>query len=123
MWRLFLFWQRETWRAFWRRPPVLTPAIMTVVLVALSWFMAARVLPSEVAIMRYSIYVGTNWLVPAGWIFILPAIATLVAVFDFSLAYGATRASLILRYLWLWAAVFVAAGTSWLGWLLLRINS
>ena len=52
MWRLFLFWQRETWRAFWRRPPVLTPAIMTVVLVALSWFMAARVLPSEVATTR-----------------------------------------------------------------------
>lgn len=123
MWNLILFWQRETWRAFWRRPSVYIPAIIAFCLVAVCWYLAIKVLEQDTLIMRYSIYVGTNWLVPARWIYNLPTLSTISVIFDLALAYLVARSSLVIRYLWLWTAVFMSAGFSWLGWLLLRINS
>ncbi len=119
----FLFWQRENWRAFWRRPASFVPAIVAVIFVVLNWFMATKLWQFDTVIMRYSIYVGTNWLAPGKWIFILPAITSFMVVVDFTLAYVLTRSSLALRYLWLWSAVFVAVGAYWLSWLLWRINT
>ena len=120
---LFLFWQREIWRAFWRRPAVFVPAVIAVIFLVICWFIASKLLQTETVIMRYSIYVGTSWLAPAKMIIILPTMATIIVLFDLVMAYLVTRSTLALRYLWLWSAVFVAAGSSWLSWLLLRINN
>ena len=123
MWRLFLFWQRETWRAWWRRPAVFLPGIIAAIFIIICWFMATRIIQSETFIMRYSIFVGTNWLTSSKWILLLPSLATVIVGFDLVLAYLVARSSLVLRYLWLWTAVFMAAGWCWLIWLLQRINS
>lgn len=122
MWNLFLFWQRETWRAWWRQPGTLMPAIIAVVFVLITWFIASKPVSSDTVILRYSIYFGTNWLAPSAWKFLLPALNTIIVVSDLMLAYVVTRSSLALRYLWLWSAVFMAIGFCWLSWLLFRIN-
>lgn len=119
----FLFWQRETWRAFWRRPASFIPVLIAIIFVSLNWFVATKLWQFDTVIMRYSIYVGTNWLAPGSWIFILPGIATFIVLIDLVLAYLVARSSLALRYLWLWTAVFVSVGAYWLSWLLLRINT
>lgn len=119
----FLFWQRETWRAFWRRPASFIPVLIALIFVGLNWFIAAKLFRFDTVIMRYSIYVGTNWLAPGNWIFILPGLTSLIVLVDFALAYLVARSSLALRYLWLWSAVFVSLGACWLAWLLLRINT
>lgn len=123
MWHLILFWQRETWRAFWRRPTVYLPAALAFCLLVVTWYLVVRVWQQETVIMRYSIYVGTNWLVPAGWLYILPVLATITVLVDLILAYVIARSSLVIRYLWLWLAVFMASGFAWLSWLFFRINS
>ncbi|KKS74879.1 MAG: hypothetical protein UV47_C0004G0008 [Parcubacteria group bacterium GW2011_GWA2_42_80] len=123
MWRLFLFWQRETWRAWWRRPAVFMPAVIATVFIIICWYLATKMIQSETLIMRYSIYVGTNWLTPGKWILILPSLATVIVGINLALAYLVSRSSLALRYLWLWSAVFMAVGWCWLSWLILRINS
>ena len=122
MWRLFVFWQRETWRAFWRRPAVYLPALVATGFVVANWFLVMGLPSIETVIMRYSIYVGTNWLALEWWKYAVPGVATLVVVVDVLLAYQVARSSLALRYLWLWTAVGVAAGFCWLSWLLVRIN-
>lgn len=122
MWRLFVFWQRETWRAFWRRPAVYLPVVLAAGFVIANWFLVMSLPPTETVIMRYSIYVGTNWLAVEWWKYAMPGTATLLVALDVALAYLVTRSSLALRYLWLWTAVAVAAGFCWLSWLLVRIN-
>lgn len=119
---LFWSWERETWRAFWRRPSSFVPSLLAIVSLLLNWFIASRMWQMGSVIMRYSIYVGANWLAAGKWIVILPATATVIVVLDLVLAYAVTRASLVLRYLWLWSAVFVSVGSLWLSWLLFRIN-
>lgn len=122
MLRLLSFWQKENWRSFWRRPAIYMPALLSVVLVLINWYLASRFLAQENIILRYSIYVGANWLTPARWVFLVPGVASLVIIADLSLAYVIARSSLVLKYLWLWSAVFMAAGFLWLTWLLWRIN-
>jgi hypothetical protein len=119
---VFLFWRRETWRFFWRRPSVLVPATLTVVLLVVNWYVSAKYLTLDTVILRYSIYVGTNWLTPARWIFWLPLGGSLIAAVDIGLAYFIARNSLVLRYLLLWSAAFSAGGLLWLNWLLFRVN-
>ncbi len=122
IWRSFLFWQRENWRAFWRRPAVLVPAILAFLSLIFLWYLSIKLLSLETVILRYSIYVGANWLVSGFWFIIMPSIATIMVLIDLVLAYFVSRTSLALVYLWLWTAVFIVVSAIWLCWLLIRIN-
>jgi hypothetical protein len=119
----FLLWQREAWRAFWRQRATFTPAIITGVLLAANWALVFQVPSSELVIMRYSIYVGPTWIAPTRSLIIVPLVGSIFALVNLALAYVAGRSSVLLKYLWLWAAVVMAGGWLWLGWLLVRINS
>ncbi len=123
MWAKILFWKRDTWRVWWRRPLVYIPTFLAGLGLVLTWYLAFQVVVEDAVIMRYSIYVGTNWLAPQSWIYNIPITATAIVLIDLFLAYSLARTSLIIRYLLLWVGVFSALGFSWLAWLLLRINS
>ncbi len=121
--RTFLLWQREAWRAFWRQKATLTPAIITGAVLVAMWVVTFQLPPSELVIMRYSIYVGPTWIAPMRGLILVPLTGSLFAVADLAFAYLLGRSSVALKYLWLWSAVAMSLGFLWLNWLLVRINS
>ncbi len=119
----FWVWRREGWRAFWRRPGVAVVAAVAVLLAAVSWYLAWLVPPADSLILRYSVYVGANWLAEPGRRYLVPTLATVFVALDLALAYLSGRHSGLLRQAWLWSGVLVAAAALWLSWLLFRINA
>lgn len=123
-WSIFL-WQRESWRAFWRQRTIVVPLLAAAVLVVVCWVsvsMAPKPLDNAL-VLRYSIYLGINWLTDPFWIWIVPVASTVTVALNVVLAYTIGRSGLVLKYVWLWMSVALAGGWLWLLWLLARFNS
>lgn len=121
----FLLWQRESWWSFWRQRATATPLALATVLLLISWLeVAFAPQPLEnTFVLRYSIYLGVNWLTDPGWLWLLPSLSTGMVLVNVVMSYTIGRAGLLLKYVWLWSAVAVAAGWWWLIWLLVRFNT
>ncbi len=118
-------WQREAWRAFWRQPGVAVPLVLSCLFLLATWVVVLTA-PAPFANslrLRYSIYVGTNWLTDRVGFLLVPGVATVCLVANVACAYTVARRTLALRYFWLWAAVVVGAGWLWLTVLLRQFNS
>lgn len=117
-------WRRESWRVFWRQRGVYIPIILALIAVAASWFVVAMtpVQPGESRVVRYSIYVGTNWIADPWVSYMVPALATLFVIIDIALTYLTARKSVVLQYVWLWAAALTSLGFLWLTLLLAWFN-
>lgn len=121
---LFLSWQRESLRSFLRQRNTLVPIAIAVLAVAATWVGVIRI-PSytnQSFVLRYSMYVGTNWLTAAYWFFMVPIVSTLLVLLNCTLAYLVGRNTLLIKYLWLWSAAAVALGFWWLSVLLIWYN-
>jgi hypothetical protein len=118
-------WQRESWRAFWRQPGVVVPLSLAVLIILTTWVVVLTApTPFENSLrLRYSIYVGTNWLTGPRAFWLVPGFATLCVLSNVAFAYTIARRTLVLRYFWLWSAVVVALGWFWLAVLLRQFNS
>jgi hypothetical protein len=121
----FFLWQRESWRAFWRQWAVMAPLLLSAVILVLIWIVVitASVSQDNSFALRYSIYVGTNWLTEPYYFYLIPAVATIFVVSNVFLSYTLTRRSLVLKYLWLWVTVFMVGGFLWLALLLKSFNT
>lgn len=120
-----LTWRRESWRVFWRQRGVFVPIIVALAALAAGWFVVAvsPVQPGEARVVRYSIYVGTNWIAEPWVSYYVPGVATLFVVIDIALTYLTARRSVVLKYVWLWAAAITSVGFLWLALLLAWFNS
>jgi len=118
-------WQRELWRAFWRQYSVVIPLALTVVALVAIWFLAINFVNSsaDLVTLRYSLYIGSNWLASPREFLFLPLAATLCIAIDLVLSYLVGRRTIIIRYLFLWASVGTAVGFLWLVMLLISFNS
>jgi hypothetical protein len=121
----FFLWQRESWRAFWRQRSVMTPLFSIAVILIITWVtvITAPISSDNSFALRYSIYVGINWLTEPFYFYLLPIVATIFVVINVFLSYTLARRSLVLKYLWLWATVFIVGGFLWLAWLLRSFNT
>ena len=120
----FFLWQRESWRAFWHQRSVIAPLVLAATLVLATWVVVVTApAPFENSfILRYSIYIGTNWLAAPSAFWWIPMLATLCLGINVFFAYTLARRTLVLRYLWLWFEVAVSAGWFWLALLLRQFN-
>ena len=124
--QLFSFpWRRESWRVFWRQRSVALPLLLAAGGVVASWLVSAAipVRPGEYRVIRYSIYVGTNWIGGTAQSFLPALVATLFVALNVALAYLTARRTLVVRQLWLWAAALISLGFLWQSLLLAWFNS
>lgn len=124
LFRSFWLWRRPLWRSFWYQRGVVIPLVLASGLVAVTWLEIWLMLPpiTEAVVMRYSIYVGINWLGGPTALYLLPAFSTVSLVINVLLAYALGRTS-SLKYLLLWPSVGISLGFAWLGFLIVRFNS
>lgn len=123
--RFYFPWRRESWRVFWHQRTVALPILLAAGSVVASWLVAARTpsLPGESHVVRYSIYLGANW-IGDDWVsFLPPLVATLFVGVNVALAYLTARRTLVVQQVWLWSAALVGVGFLWQTLLLAWFNS
>ena len=123
---LFSFiWRREHLLAWLRQPRVWWPLVFSTAGVVISWWLALSLNLSnnEGVVMRYSVYLGANWISDAPLFVILPLTATAIVLVNVLLGYLIGRRTLLLGSLWLWSAVAWSVGFGWLIFLLVQFNS
>lgn len=121
----FFLWQRESWGAFWRQRAIMAPLLLVAVILVLIWIVVitAPISLDNSFALRYSIYIGINWLTEPRYFYLIPVVTTIFVVSNIFLSYILARRSLVLKYLWLWATFFIASGFLWLALLLKSFNT
>ncbi len=113
------------WRVYWRSPKVLLPLCLSLFINLLVWLLPYWQLSfdNDFLTIRYSIYVGSNWLAPQYFIFLPALVYLLFIIFNIFISYLVGKASLILRSLLLWQTVIIGLAFCWLELLLIVFNS
>ena len=121
----FISWHRELWRSFWRQYSVIIPLVLTMIALVAIWFLAINFINSsaDLVTLRYSLYIGSNWLASPKEFLYLPLVATFCVIADLVLSYLIGRRTIVIRYLFLWTSVGMAIGFLWLIMLLISFNS
>ncbi|MFA4936714.1 MAG: hypothetical protein WC575_00255 [Patescibacteria group bacterium] len=113
------------WRAYWRSPKVLVPLCLSLFIDVLVWLLPYWQLSfdSDFLTIRYSIYVGTNWLAAKYFIFLPAVICLIFIIVNTFISYTVGKISLILRSIILWQTVIICLAFCWLEILLIVFNS
>ncbi|HBV33268.1 TPA: hypothetical protein DIC39_02665 [Patescibacteria group bacterium] len=114
-----------SWRSFWRSPLIFGPvALALIISLASLWFTWQQLeLGQGFLTIRYSIYVGANWVAPWFFIYLPPVVALLILAINTVLAFVLGTRHISLRYLLLTAAALASAALAWLQFLLVVFNS
>ncbi|MFH1866762.1 MAG: hypothetical protein ABIJ81_01625 [Patescibacteria group bacterium] len=113
------------WRSFCRSPNTLALIVVSLILNLVSWWLPywQLELGDNFLTIRYSIYVGANWVAPWYYIFLPPLTGLLILIVNIILGYLVGRYSITMRFTFLWLAVMANLALAWLIFLLVVFNS
>ncbi|MFH1112124.1 MAG: hypothetical protein V1712_03610 [Patescibacteria group bacterium] len=112
------------WRSFWRSPHVLMPLGLSLFINLITWLLPYWQLGSDnnFLTIRYSIYVGTNWLGAEYFIYLPALVCLLFIVLNIFVSYIVGRLNVFLRSIFLWQTVVICLAFGWLELLLIVFN-
>ena len=114
-----------SWRSFWRSPLIFMPLVTALIINLLSLWLTWRQLEwgQSFLTIRYSIYVGANWVAPWFYIYLPPVVGLIILGANTWLAFMMGTRNISLRYLLMLVAALVSVALAWLQFLLVVFNS
>lgn len=114
-----------SWRSFWRSPLIFGPLILALFISLASLWLTWNYLELGQGFLtvRYSIYVGANWVAPWYYIYLAPVVSLVILVVNTAMAFMMGQRSINLRYLLITAAALASIALAWLQFLLVVFNS